>query len=407
MPLYDVQDSVLQVHLHQGQTIAWDALERFIFVIAGTQSGKTSFGPLWLDREMDLRGPGDYLVVAPTYDLFKLKVLPEVLYFFKELQGGWTYHKSDRVLSRPGYRVVLRSANVAEGLESVTAKAAWLDECGQPSFRLNAWEAVLRRLAINEGRVLGTTTPYNMGWLKLKIHDPWKKGNKNIRVVNFRSIDNPDFPQGEWERAKHEMPYWRFMMFYNGIFVRPPGLIYDNFGELDVTDRFPIPSEWPKYMGLDFGGANTVALYYAQRPGTTQYYLYKAYKAGSKTIRQHVEDLSKEPVRKVFGGGPAEDQWRTEFRDHGMVVLPPDQVDVEIGISRVYAGHANHQILVFSDMDDYLEEKALYSRKLDAGGEPTEEIEDKKSYHYMDAERYVMGSLIKVKSGKSIGRWGR
>jgi len=90
-----------------------------------------------------------------------------------------------------------------------------------------------------------------------------------------------------------------------------------------------------------------------------------------------------------------------------MVVLPPDQVDVEIGISRVYAGHANHQILVFSDMDDYLEEKALYSRKLDAGGEPTEEIEDKKSYHYMDAERYVMGSLIKVKSGKSIGRWGR
>ena len=34
-------------------------------------------------------------------------------------------------------RVILRSAQSEGGLESATAQAAWLDECGQPKFQLS------------------------------------------------------------------------------------------------------------------------------------------------------------------------------------------------------------------------------------------------------------------------------
>ena len=76
--IYYVDGGKLTLDLHQGQTEAWDSERRFIFVIAGTQGGKTSFGPWWLYREIERCGAGDYLVVTSTYDLFKLKLLPEM-----------------------------------------------------------------------------------------------------------------------------------------------------------------------------------------------------------------------------------------------------------------------------------------------------------------------------------------
>ena len=43
----------LRLNLHQGQTKAWDSDRRFVFAIAGTQGGKTTFGPWWLNREIE------------------------------------------------------------------------------------------------------------------------------------------------------------------------------------------------------------------------------------------------------------------------------------------------------------------------------------------------------------------
>src|SRR5262245_63080665 len=67
----------LAYHFHPGQQLAWDSRKRFVLVLAGTQGGKTSFGPLWLNREIQEKGPGDYMVVTPTFPLLNLKALPE------------------------------------------------------------------------------------------------------------------------------------------------------------------------------------------------------------------------------------------------------------------------------------------------------------------------------------------
>ncbi len=48
----------LKLNLHPGQWQAWCSEARYVVVLAGTQSGKTVFGPLWPWREIRCRGPG-------------------------------------------------------------------------------------------------------------------------------------------------------------------------------------------------------------------------------------------------------------------------------------------------------------------------------------------------------------
>src|SRR5690606_8383765 len=80
----DATKQTLRFHFHAGQWRAWESERRFVCVLAGTQGGKTEFGPTWLYREIQRRGPGDYLIVTPTYPLLELKALPVFRRLFEE-----------------------------------------------------------------------------------------------------------------------------------------------------------------------------------------------------------------------------------------------------------------------------------------------------------------------------------
>lgn len=421
----EVDDSGrLEVNLHRGQAKAWRSKKRFVSVIAGTQSGKTCFGPIWLKRELKRCGPGDYLVVSPTYKLLLRKALPEFQRMFDREKDAYvpvgTLNKSDWVFNvddagerrlfgstqDADTKIFFGSADDPDSLESATAKAAWLDEAGQRKFKLGSWEAILRRLGLHEGRALITTTPYNLGWLKKKIWDPWEEADRDhpdIDVVRFRSVDNPVFPRSEWERAKRDLPTWKFNLYYRAIFTRPAGLIYSDFDPEEHTcPRFDIPKGWPRYVGVDFGGVNTAAVFYARDPESGRLYAYREYWEGGKTAEEHVEAMlnrddgpeDPEPMPRLAAGGSAsEDQMRREYRSGGLPLKSPDVDSVEVGIDRVIGFHKRDELIVFDDLDHYLDQKETYSRKLDDDGEPTEEIEDKSEFHLMDAERYVLQHL--------------
>jgi hypothetical protein len=417
----------MRLNFHKGQWQAWESLKRFVVVLAGTQGGKTSFGPHWLYREIKKRGPGDYMVVTPTFQLLELKALPEFKKLFEHTLrlGRYTGSPVRKFLfSEQGEiatfgakqenptHVYFGYAADPESLESATVKAAWLDEAGQKKFKLGSWEAVLRRLSLATGRVLLTTTPYDLGWLKQKLWDKFKAGDADIDVVRFDSTENPTFPQQEFERARRDLPPWKFDLFYRAIFTRPAGLIYDSFKDEHKVPRFAIPDDWPRYLGLDFGGVNTAGLFYAaeknaQQQLTGRFFLYRAYKAGGRTAKEHAIELKKgEPIiPKCVGGSHSEDQWRNEFKHGGLPVGEPDIKDVEVGIDRVYGTHARGEILVFDDLNGYLEEKLTYSRELDDAGEPTEKIEDKETFHFMDAERYIIGWLKRTIPPVTFGRF--
>ncbi len=409
--------------MHAGQLRAWDSPARFLFVLAGTQSGKTSWGPWWLLREVQRLGAGDYLAVTATYDLFHLKMLPELLNVFVRLFGigrHWpgvgiieladpvTRQFHARRSSDPMWgRIIMRSASSEGGLESATAKAAWLDECGQDGFGVGAWEAVQRRLSLQQGRVLGTTTPYNLGWLKQQVFDRWSKGDDTYDVVQFASTLNPLFPQEEFDRAKATLPEWKFSMFYEGKFTKLPGLIYGDFDEQKhVIEPFAIPAGWPVYVGLDPGGLNQAAVWIAETP-QQEFIVFRESLEGNMTTAEHVEkNLDRAEGLNVVmwsGGAPSEGQFRRDWSDKGIHVMQPPVGDVEAGIDRVTHLIKTNRLYVFRSCTGLRDELGKYSRVLDDDGEPSPAIKDKNTYHRLDALRYVAVALSEVVSFDELG----
>lgn len=411
----------LDMHYYQG--LAYTSQARFTFVIAGSQSGKTSFGPWWMvskiygNGKTPGMGGGDYIAATSTFDMFKLKMLPETRAIFETILKLGKYWPGDKVLElrdpdtgkfwarKPGDkmwgRIILRSANSPGALEAMTAKAAWLDECGQDTFGYDAWEAVLRRLALNEGCVLGTTTPYNLGWLKREVHDRWVNGDKDYKVIQFPSIANPSFPRREYLRAKRTLPDWRFKMFYQGLFARPAGMVYDCFDEATMTFQpFDIPGDEGRVgVGLDFGGANTAQLWAWLDPTTGIWYVFMESLSGGKSTQEHAAEtrLKAQPYNRVeyIGGAFSETQYRMDWNKAGIPVQRPYTDDVEIGISAVIEMFKEGKLKISKELRGLLSELATYSRVLDAENQPTNAISNKSSYHRLDCLRYLIVTIAR------------
>jgi hypothetical protein len=416
--LWKVDGGRLTLSLHEGQTKAWESKARFIAIIAGTQSGKTSFIPFWLWREIQRCGAGDYIAATASFDLFKLKFLPSIREVFEHTLRCGRYWAGDRVIeladpegkflakqaSDPMWgRIILRSASAGGGLESATAKGAVLDEAGQDSFGVEDWEAVLRRLSLSQGRVLLGTTPYNLGWLKTQIYDRWVKGEPGYEVIQFKSTENPMFPKAEYERAKATMPGWRFDMMYQGLFSRPAGMIYDCFDEeLHVCPAFPVPNSWPQYVGLDFGGVNTARLWIAEEPGADRFFVTAESLSGGKAAKEHVAEVLAQAAGRnlvqAWGGAPSEDQQRWDWSAAGLDVARPPIGDVEAGIDRVYELLKTKRIQFFDTCTGLLDEIRTYRRELDAEGQPTEKIAGKSGYHRLDSLRYLASALVNART---------
>lgn len=419
-------------NLRRGQRQALQSKKRFVLVLAGWQAGKTECAVPWLWREMAAKGPGDYLVASPTYPLMMKKVLPVFTRFFaKQLQWGrFISGKNVFMFSEKGCmtlwgrvpddppRVLFGHASDAESLESATIKAAWLDECGMGGFPLGSYEAILGRLSIYQGRVLMTSRPYGLGWMKQLLWDPWEAAGRNhpeIDVINFRSIDNPAFPEEEYYRAKKELPAWRFRMAYDGLFSRPAGLIYTSFDETrHKIPRFAIPPQWRRFVGIDFGGVNTAAVYLAEemrdgRP-TGRFIAYREYRAGERSAAEHcfhmmMGDAKNPPEPRTptcAGGSKSEGQWRREFanggtvngqRVRGLQIYGPKQSDVEVGINRVFAAFALNKLAIFDDLHGLLDELLSYGRELDEAGNVTAKIDNPHDFHGADALRYIVNHL--------------
>jgi hypothetical protein len=426
--LYEVAGPRLRLHFHPGQWRAWESTRRIVAIIAGSQSGKTSFLPLFLWREMQQCGPGDYGFISPTFALMELRALPEFKRLFVDTLALGDYVASPVrkfVVSDEGAKrlfgerpqqpttVYFGYAENPDSLESSTLKAAVLDEAGQRSFKRESWEAVLRRLAIHRGRAAIGTTPYsNQGWLRTEIYDRWRDGDPDIDVIQFNSIMNPAFPKVEYERARATLPAWKFALFYTGAFTRPAGLVYDCFDSATHTcPRFAIPPTWPRHLGLDFGGVHTAGVFFAEDRAASppRYYAYREYLAGGRTAKEHaVALMAGEPgVPNCVGGSKSEGQWRQEFAAAGLPVRAPTITDVEVGIDRVYGGFKTGQVIVFDDMARLLDEIGTYSRPTDAQGNPLPGIEDKESYHELDASRYILGWVLRVGGTLAVPPAGR
>lgn len=424
-------DGCVVVHCHAGQWEAWNATERFLLTLAGTRGGKSSLAPWWLLREMQGRGPGEYLVCAPTYKLLKRGVFRWIRRAFVtylrlghtigDAQGEFVFSPEGFARVWPGKpydngesRIVFGHAQNPDSLEAAEYKGAVCDEAGQKSFKPESWEAVLRRLSTDEGRVLLPTTPYAVAhWVKDQLYDPWRRrgtlteeeNDRDCRVVNFESRMNPLFPEKEWERAKATLPPWKFDLFYRGILTRPPGLIYDAFVDSMIWPTYDPPPMSRIFVGIDFGAPNFAATFFAEEMGEgpprksgPRYIAWAEYRPQENhTAKEHVANmhaiLAGRKVVQCVGGSFSEEQQRMELIAANWAIGRPDQPDIETGIDRVYGCMRDNRFAVTRDCPRLLAELASYSRPVDEAGNVLEGIEDQHDAHGLDSVRYIIGTL--------------
>lgn len=410
-------DGRIELRPHKGQYLVWTAKARFVLMLSGAQSGKTSFGPWWFAREINRTadpegGDNDYLAVTTSFPLFNLKMLPAMQEVFCDLLRIGRYWPGARVIElkdpkgrfwarratdRMWGRIILLSIGGTGGIQAATARAAWLDEVGDDEWDLNDWVDVQLRTALYQGRVLGTTTPDNTGWLKSEWYDRWLMGDPDYEVVQFPNILNPAFSQEEFERARRTLPDWLFKMRYLGEFTRPAGLIYNAFDPSKmIVDPFLIPTYWDRVCGIDFGGANTAQIWLALNPQDNRWYVYDEYLGGNVSTPEHVDrtkehdaDVLEDPEGSIeyVGGSPSEIQSRADWRAAGIYVDAPKIGGVEEGISRVIGLIKSDRFRVFRSCRGLLAELESYKRKIDKTGQPTNQIQDKRKFHRLDALR--------------------
>jgi len=379
-----------KIKLHKGQAKAWRSQARYVAMIAGTGSGKSWFGPVWLYREIQKYPQGSFLVVSPTYQMFQRIVLPRTLEFMNEVTKG-EYHASDRTyyLSTGG-RIYFGSADNPLSLEGVHVHAAWMDEAGQ--MKREAWDVVLRRVGFYNGRVLITTTPYNLGWLKTEFYDRWRAGDSNYDVIQFASIENPHYPREEFERAKATMPSWQFRMFYLGEFAKPENLIYSDFSNDNIVEPFDIPPTWRHFAGVDWGYTNpTAVVFCAQEPTSGIIYVYDEYFHSNKLYEESAMDVEKmigDIKFEYFACDPSEPSAIQVWKQKG---LPAHAAvnDVLHGINEVSRLIKSKQLRIFRVCYNTIDEMNGYMWNAE------KEVPIKENDHAVDALRYAIMGLKK------------
>ena len=153
-------------------------------------------------------------------------------------------------------------------------------------------------------------------------------------------------------------------------------------------------------MGVDFGGANTSLLWLAYDPGANVFYIYRESLSGGKTTKEHataaLEAARGENFLGGWGGSQSETQWRMEWAACGVPLLAPMVPEVEIGIDKVIELFRARRLFVFDSLAGLRDELGTYRRVLDESGKTTDKIENKSSFHRLDALRYVaLGVMVR------------
>lgn len=436
----------IRVPVHVGQMRALASAARTVAAVAGTGSGKTTIGPVWLVNLIrkhwnDAADGQRYLVSAPTYGL--LQVAQDALAPYLRAIGrrdvgeaadGWmastrTWHLAS------GGAVRFVSADNPAAMEGVHYRAAWCDEWGQVSDYQH--ETVRRRLAFHQGRWLITTTPYPeyrgsgalaRTWLRKMIDASEAGTDASSEVVRFPSWWNPAYPREEIARLRRVLPPWMFAMFHEGILTRPQGAIYDIFSPAEhilaedavaatlnarvVKGRMIDAAgqrAWPLYAGMDFGASNETAIVWgALSPKGILVIIGERFVAG-KTMRSHIAALGGAGTFDGIGFGPAKPerlfcdpsgkQSILDLREADITAVAAES-DIEEGIRAVYERLATKELLIIRGRCPNLV-RELEGYRRDDAGRPV-----KADDHLCDAARYlVMGIKKYMRSSKVHMVW--
>jgi PBSX family phage terminase large subunit len=378
-----------EVEFHPKQFEIFNFNTQYGAAIGGVQSGKTFLGVYWAARniaEMPKDGVG--MIIAPNYRILDQSTL--VKFFAEFPQYRQFYKEQKRVILFPdGRQVLIRSADEPYSLEGITADWVWGDEAGR--FNLLVWTILRSRTAIKKGKVLFTTTPYNMGWLYNDFFIPWRdKTDPDLTVVTWASVDNPYFSKEFAEKERLRLRPEEYNRRYLGEFTRMEGLVY-NLHSWHIIKPFETRADIT-VGGIDWGFTNPAALTVCKYYDGKWYVVDEWYKTG-KTTREITEQCilmqNKWGVNRWYADSANPEKILEASTNTGLYIIPYDKGRdaISAGISYIQQLLNENMFFVFNTCAETLSEFESYHYPEEATIKDQPVAEDN---HLMDAIRYAI-----------------
>jgi PBSX family phage terminase large subunit len=224
--------------------------------------------------------------------------------------------------------------------------------------------------------------------------------DKRGEVYQASSFDNKALPKDYLERLSEfdGVYYDRFVL---GLWKGLEGLVYSSFDDRTcLIPRFEIDKKWLVYAGHDFGDANPAAIFYAESPGTGDFYAFAEYLPGAagRSIYDHVQEFKKitegyNVIKRAGGNHTTEGQIREGYTQQGWHITEPKHSQAKrYQIQKVQGMHRLNKIYIFNDLKNYIKEKFSFAyEKKD--GVLTEQIAHEERFHLMSAERGILSDF--------------
>lgn len=272
--------------------------EKITAVLTGIQYGKTTVGGIRQKVRMHKYTHKDdaFIIAAPNYKIMQQSTLPA---FLKLMHGYGEYSKTDAIFKmRGGGTCYMRTSTDPESVVGITnVRGIWADEAGK--MPLYFWQNLQARAAFRDAQIDLTTSPYTLNWIYKEIVRPRQRDpncRPDLKLIQATSIENPYFPQAEWDRNRVSMDPRRFKMIFGGAWDRPAGMVYDCFDEDEnQVTPFELPAGTRVVGGIDWGFTEPFCFKVrAISPGGAHYGVSEHYQSGLT-----IHDIEKIIVRAV------------------------------------------------------------------------------------------------------------
>lgn len=387
---------VKEARLHPGQYQAFASDARFVAMVCGVGAGKTFSGAPWLYNEISKYPGEEWMVVAPSFKLLRDASMARIIDFFKDTDAEGTLNKNEKIYYLPdGGKIYLRSASNPDALEGVHVKGIWGDEAGQ--WKRWAWVVCQQRVSTKNGRILLTTTPYGLNWLKEEVYDPatvdildeqgklehHEDGRDDMYVISFPSVLNPMYDKEEYERQRESLTEEEFERRNKGLFRRLEGLVYPKLQSVN-SDPYTPSTEDRRVGAIDPGMSDPTAVISGVVGRDSKVHLFREVYESDLLTHELRERLDPDTTYFI---DPTERRERMQLEQWGLDVRKAVN-DINPGVQKVREFIQTDRLVIPEDQFPNLLSEAstyVFDEKKDKPDKST-------PHHLMDCLRYlVMG----------------
>jgi len=398
---------ILDYKPHKNQRIFHNSKVKFRAYVGGIGSGKTLAGCIETIKFI-IKNPGClFVIAAPTYPMLRDSTLRT---FFQICPKNLikNYNSTEGVIDIINGSTILcrncEDVRAVERLRGTNLSGFWIDEAARvPQM---AWRIFLGRLRQPNMQLKGwiTTSPRGFNWVYEEFVE---KKRKEYELIPCSSRENPYLTPEYIRDLEESYPGLFAKQEIEGQFIGHEGLVYQDFNRrIHILTKARINIK--RYIaGIDWGYTNPAVILIIGEDYDGRLYIVEEFYRSKMMMEEFLkiaDDKGKSYKVERWFCDPSEPQFIQQFRNAGFPILAGNN-EVMPGINKVSSYLAirddgKPRLFITENCLNTIMEFENYRYPDTKEGKAIQENPLKIYDHSMDALRYVIMEISKIKSTK-------